>query len=289
MKKWKKRLFITAISITGLLAIALVGIVTYANFYVNDEDVKVSTELFPKNSPKRILAIFAHPDDEIMVAGTFHKLSEDEDVVSVLATFTRGEAGPTGGLVSQDLLGKERTKELTNISEILDTDHLEIFDYPDGGLTNTDPNKIKDSIRQLIDTYQPTTILTYDDVLGLYGHPDHLLMGKLTKEVVLEEVSKGGSSIKRLYMATLPKPMIDLALKLSPTFQENYPAEGGLPEPSIAFPMASEAKVKKQVLLAHKTQWEVVGSVQPYYDKIPSQIYYRIFDREYYHLVDIDN
>lgn len=289
MNKWKKRVLYTLLSVVAMLAIVLVGVITYANFYVNDEDVEVSTNLLPDTSPKRIMAIFAHPDDEIMVAGTFHKLNKDANVTSVLAAFTRGEAGPTGGLVSQENLGEERTKELNNVAKILDVDHLEIFDYPDGGLKDTDPEKIKATIRELIETYKPTTVITYDDVVGLYGHPDHVLMSKLTKEVVKEETATGNSSIKRLYMVTLPKPMIDLALKLSPTFQERYPSEGGLPEPTIAFPMASEAKERKQVLLAHKTQWEVVGSVQPYHDKMPSWVYYRIFDREYYHLVDIGN
>jgi len=110
-------------------------------------------------------------------------------------------------------------------------------------------------------------------------------MSKLTKEVVTEEMEKEDSPVKRLYFATLPKPMIDLALKLSPTFKERYPRDKGLPEPTIAFPMASEASARKQVLLAHETQWKTVASVQPYHDKVPSWIYYRIFDREYYHLV----
>lgn len=285
MKNWKKRLFIVLLSTVGLLVVLVSGAVMYANFYVNDEDIIVSEELFPEGAPQRIMAIFAHPDDEIMIAGTYHKLNKEKDVTSVLATFTRGEAGGTGGLVPKEKLGETRTKELEKSAEILNIDHLEVYDFPDSGLVDADHEEIKQTIRELIIKYEPTTVITYDDVVGLYGHPDHVVMSKLTKEVVTEEMAEEDSTVKRLYFATLPKPMIDLALKLSPTFKERYPREKGLPEPTIAFPMASEAAARKQVLLAHETQWETVASVQPYHDKVPSWVYYRIFDREYYHLV----
>ncbi|GAM12494.1 PIG-L deacetylase family protein [Mesobacillus selenatarsenatis] len=285
MKKWKKPLFVVLLSIVSLLVVLVTGAVMYANYYVNDEDIHVSEELFPEGAPKKILAIFAHPDDEIMIAGTYHKLNKDKDVISVLSTFTRGEAGGTGGLIPKEKLGETRTKELEKSAEILKIDHLEVYDYPDSGLADAGHEAIKQTIRELIHLYKPTTVLTYDDIVGLYGHPDHVVMSKLTKEVVTAEMEKEDSPVKRLYFATLPKPMIDLALKLSPTFKERYPRDKGLPEPTIAFPMASEASARKQVLLAHETQWKTAASVQPYHDKVPSWIYYRIFDREYYHLV----
>ncbi|MBT2642264.1 PIG-L family deacetylase [Bacillus sp. ISL-41] len=285
MKKWKKALIVVLLSTIGLLVVLVAGAVMYANYYVNDEDIRVSEKLFPKGEPQRIMAVFAHPDDEIMIAGTYHKLNKDKDVTSVLATFTRGEAGGTGGLVPKEKLAETRTKELEKSAEILNIDHLEVYDYPDSGLADADHEDIKKTIKELIDQYKPTTVITYDDVVGLYGLPDHVVMSKLTKEVVTEEMEKEDSPVKRLYFATLPKPMIDLALKLSPTFKERYPRDKGLPEPTIAFPMASEASARKQVLLAHETQWKTVASVQPYHDKVPSWIYYRIFDREYYHLV----
>lgn len=288
MKKWKKWLMISSLSLLILFLLAITSAVIYANYYVNDGSIPISTELLPEDEPKRIMAIFAHPDDEIMIAGTYSKLNKDSDVTSILATFTRGEAGRTGGIVPKEKLGEERTKELQRAAKVLKVDHLEVFDFPDSGLSNVDPEEIKSTIRMLIRTYQPTTILTYDDIVGLYGHPDHVVMSKLTKEVVKEEIAKGDTPVKRLYMATLPKPMIDIALKLSPTFKERYPRDKGLPEATVAFPMATEASVRKQVLLAHKTQWEVVDSVQPYHDKVPSWVYYRIFDREYFHLVEMD-
>lgn len=210
MRKWKKWLLAIISSLVGLFLLAIFGAIIYANHYVNDESVEVSTKLFPESEPKRIMAVFAHPDDEIMIAGTYSKLNKDKNVTTVLATFTRGEAGRTGGVVPKEKLGEARTKELEKAAEILNIDHLEVFDFPDSGLEQADHEEIKSTIRELIKTYQPTTILTYDDIVGLYGHPDHVVMSKLTREVVKEEMNKENTPVKRLYMATLPQPMIEL-------------------------------------------------------------------------------
>jgi N-acetylglucosamine malate deacetylase 2 len=282
---------VLAIILLILLVFLLLGSVSaiiYANYYVNDGEVPVSQELFPENEPKRVLALFAHPDDEIMVSGTFSKLGKQKDAFTALAVFTRGEAGPDGGVVPRHKLGDERTKEMKKSAEIIGADRLEFYDFPDGGLEEVNGEEMKQVITDLITDIKPTVLISYDDEIGLYGHPDHVVTGRLVREVAREELSRGNSPVKRHYMVTLPKPMIEVAFKLSPTFKEKYPKDTskGLPAPDIAFPMATEAAARKKVLLSHRTQKEVISSVQPYYDKIPASIYYRIFDREYFHLAE---
>ncbi|KAA0563204.1 hypothetical protein F0342_14390 [Bacillus sp. CH30_1T] len=60
-------------------------------------------------------------------------------------------------------------------------------------------------------------------------------------------------SVKHLYQMTLPQPMIDTDLKISTTFMERYPKnpEDGLPQPTVAIKMASEAKEKSKVVGAY--------------------------------------
>ncbi|MEN8700402.1 PIG-L deacetylase family protein [Bacillus infantis] len=289
--KTLKRMSILLVILFVFLLLGSVSAIIYANYYVNDGEVPVSQELFPEDEPKRVLALFAHPDDEIMVSGTFSKLGKQKDAFTALAVFTRGEAGPDGGVVPRDKFGDERTKEMKKSAEIIGADRLEFYDFPDGGLEEVNGEEMKQVIRDLITDIKPTVLISYDDEIGLYGHPDHVVTGRLVREVAREELSKGNSPVKRHYMVTLPKPMIEVALKLSPTFKEKYPKDTskGLPAPDIAFPMATEAAARKKVLLAHRTQKEVISSVQPYYDKIPASIYYRIFDREYFYLAESDD
>ncbi|MBM7620744.1 LmbE family N-acetylglucosaminyl deacetylase [Bacillus tianshenii] len=282
----KKSILLKVSGILILFLLLLSAIGTYSlNAYINDKTVPVKNTLVASGESKNLLAIFAHPDDEIMAAGTLHKLA-DEGVNITLLYLTKGEAGPTGGIVSQDELGAEREKETKKVAEILNVEHLEILDYPDGGLVEADQAAIKKSITDIIRQTKPSTVITFDDTVGLYGHADHLLTGKLVKEILLEE----SYGVERFYQMTLPQPMIDTALKISKTFQERYPTDpkDGLPQPTVAIKMASEAREKISVVKAHKTQWEVTGDVQPLHDKLPYWIYYRIFDREYFAEVELD-
>lgn len=274
--------------IFGILLVIGIGVIVGLNRYINDESIKTSDTLFGKNDSKKVLVIFPHPDDEVTVSGTLSKLKRDPNTELTLVYLTKGEAGPTGGLVPQDQLGNERVKEIHHAAKILKADHLEVFDLGDGQLQNIEPNHFKNIIKQMIAKYEPSTIITFDAKVGLYGHLDHLLTGKYVYEVFREEKENPSFSPKRLYVTTLPKPMINTALKISTTFKERYPKDPkkGLPTPTVAIKMASEASTKGKVVRSHKTQWQVMGDLQPLYDKMPPWIYYRIFDREYFTLID---
>ena len=99
-------------------------------------------------------------------------------------------------------------------------------------------------------------------------------------------VGEGASSVTRLYQATLPKALVSLALKLVQAFRDNYPADParGLPPATLAFPIAAQARTKRQLLDVHKSQVKIIADVQPYYDRVPAWLYYRLFDREYFTL-----
>ena len=273
----------TLVSIGIVLLLAFIILIIIGNRYVNDETVPV-TEL--AQSGDRVLFVFAHPDDEIMVAGTAAGLNA-KDIPTGIVYLTRGENGPTGGLVSQEKLGEERTKEVYSIKDILGLDYLKVFDYPDSHVEDVDTSKIKASLLACIQEFKPTVIVGFDETVGLYGHEDHRLAGLYLHEVLKETAP---FNLKAYYMVTLPQPMIDLALKMSSIFRERYPKDParGLPKADLAVNMWKCGSSKKKVLKAHKTQWEVIEDVQPYGMTIPSFLYYGIFDREYFHKVDLD-
>lgn len=263
-------------SIAILVLVILLAGIGFLNVYINDRSIDVGSTLIADQDEQRLLVVFAHPDDEVVVAGTLSKLSK-QGVDITLVYLTRGEAGPTGDIVERGQLGAKRTQEVEHIADILGVSGLEVFDFPDGGLVDTDEEEIKGVIRDMIAKYSPSTILTTDDKVGLYGHMDHLLAGKYVREVFNEDREQEDFTANRLFFATLPQPMIDTALKISQTFKERYPTEpgAGLPKPTLAIKMPSEAGVKNKVILAHETQWQVMNDVQPLYDKLPPFIYYR--------------
>lgn len=277
----QRKNLIRRIVYTLLIILTLIFILfKVLNSYVNDSLIKIGEIA---NTSDRVLFVFAHPDDEMTVAGTLANLNKRKIPTAVIC-LTKGEAGKTGGIVSKEKLGEERVKELKRVKSILGIDYLKILDFPDSGILDTNPSLIKNAILTSIKEFNPTVIVSPDKTVGLYGHDDHRLTG-----LYVYELLKSSSLKKKFkyYMVTLPKPMINLALKMSPTFKNRYPKDPdkGLPKAKFAVKINSFSSLKRKAMEAHKTQKQVIEKVMPYCMSIYPSIYFNIFDREYYHKV----
>ncbi len=277
MRKKAVIAFITLFTLSIIL-------ICVANIYVNDNSISIN-DLAIKDD--RVLFVFAHPDDELTAAGTLSKLNA-QGIPTGLICLTRGEAGKTGGLVTKEKLGEERTKELKDVQSILGIDYLKIFDFPDSGIKDIEPKQIKQAILEEIRAFKPTVIVGYDTTVGFYGHDDHRLAGLYLQEVL---DSSNVDGLNGYFKVTLPEPMIDLALKMSPTFKNRYPQDPakGLPKANFAVKTSRYGKFKRKAMEAHKTQKQVIDNVAPYCMSVPPFIYFKIFDREYFHKVELGN
>ncbi|WP_337043070.1 PIG-L deacetylase family protein [Emticicia sp. 17c] len=267
-----------------ILLLVVAGLFFYLRSQLQDDSVPMAEGF----SGQKVMFIFPHPDDEITSAGTL-KLLDQQGIETSLITFTHGEAGGTNGLVQETdplkkktALAKIREKELRAVGQLLGVDNQEILDFADSGISLLPPDTLKKVIRQKIARYQPTVLITYDDVIGLYGHPDHRLIAQYTKEIFLAEKGSEGFPVKKLYQVTLPKPMIETAKKISASFKRNFSKNATLPTPTMAIKISAVGAFKKQAMLLHVSQRPTFNDMQPYFDKIPVWIYYRIFDKEYF-------
>jgi LmbE family N-acetylglucosaminyl deacetylase len=130
---------------------------------------------------KCILAVYAHPDDEIFsIAGTFRKYA-DEGVKPALICATRGEMGKIAdpALATRETLGEVRERELREACRITGIEDLTFLGYQDGELINIDESQAVGQIVFHIRRLQPEIIITFD-ANGDYGHPDHIAIHQLT-------------------------------------------------------------------------------------------------------------
>lgn len=269
-------LVVAALASWGFLAL---------NHTVNDEDVPVAKTLLVKGAPRTVLAVWAHPDDEITSAGTLARLAKEEGARLVLVYMSRGEAAKGLGYSAEEL-ARLRPPEAQAAGKALGAARVVVLDYPDGGLPGVDPALAEAAIRAVIDEERPSVVVSFDERVGFYGHPDHAQVGRWVRAVVEKGLTEQGFPVRRLYQATLPKSMVDIALKLVDAFRTRYPREPGkgLPAPDLAIDIPSQAASKRAVLDAHATQVKIIADVQPGYDRLPGWLYYRLFDREYYAL-----
>ncbi|MHA6484972.1 PIG-L deacetylase family protein [Paenibacillus sp. strain BS8-2] len=270
------------IGIAAVLVLAGVVLISVLNRYINDYRISTRRGAFKIGDHHAVLAVFAHPDDEVMACGTLAKLKRYGSRIHALY-LTQGEDGPTGGLAERHELAGMRRRELDEVARILHYDSMEVLHYPDRRLQEVDEQILEDEIERRIIANRPDTVLCFDSSIGLYGHLDHVCAGRAAQNLIMNKQL----GVKHLLVMTLPDSMIELAMKLSKTFRERYDRDAGMPPANYAVNIASYGKQKKAVVRAHRTQHQVMGDVQPLYDKLPYWLYYRIFSREYFHYVSL--
>src|SRR5947209_15690939 len=115
-----------------------------------------------KHHPKRILGVFAHPDDESFCAGgTFARYVASGAEVMVVSA-TRGEAGQirSAGTATRRTLARVREQELQRACQRLGVQHAMCLDYADGTLKDVDQERLTRDIVELIRRFRPEVIIT---------------------------------------------------------------------------------------------------------------------------------
>jgi LmbE family N-acetylglucosaminyl deacetylase len=164
----------------------------------------------------KVLAFFAHPDDETMFfGGTLALLAKSNVDVDYLCA-TRGEGGEVGEppVCTSDELGLVRERELACAVKALGGHSLEFLDYldppegPDGDLYPYADNQdeVAEKLIQVIRRIKPDTVITHG-MNGEYGHPAHLL----NYQAAIRAFSSLGDEASYLYSVSAnfpghPKP-----------------------------------------------------------------------------------
>ncbi len=170
------------------------------------------------NRPLTILAIFAHPDDEIGSGSTLAYYS-DQGVRTVLICATRGEAATIfcDGCATPENLAQVRTRELECACAHIGIHELRWLDWPDGGIGSLPRGPAVAEIVRYVRELRPDVILTHPEH-GLYPHPDHLALWEIVREAFSavadpEEHPAAGPAWApaRLFTRALPQSIFEVA------------------------------------------------------------------------------
>lgn len=191
----------------------------------------------------RLLAVFAHPDDETFrPGGTLALLAQHGVRVQVL-TATRGQAGSRGHppLCSPEDLPVVRERELRCACTALGILPPILLDYQDGHLTEVDPKVVIEQIIRVAAAVRPQVLLTFG-LDGLSGHPDHILIGQLVKNVFNRM-----TQVAALYTVAVPQ---SLATRLGMTQIRAVPDE----TISLTVDVSAVWEAKLAAIRCHRTQ-----------------------------------
>ena len=207
---------------------------------------------------KRLLCVFAHPDDECYgPGGTIAKaVLEGADVF--VTTFTAGEAGTIGvsKTLPKDELARRRREELAGACDALGVSGHRILNAPDRGVSGVDPEWAVGEILADIERHRPQVVLTFHH-LGVSGHPDHIAVAGFLDEAFARASERGP---RAYYEFGLPRARALLYDRpnLVPLEDEEIAAVVPVPAPAM------ERKV--DAIRCHATQIAFYESLEQKFD-----------------------
>ncbi len=178
-------------------------------------------------STKRLLGVFAHPDDEGTMSGALLQYNT-LGIETGLVCATRGEVGEIAdpALATPENLGQVREGEMRAAAEVLGVHNLWFLDYRDSGMAGTPENANPHAFAQvraaeavgklvaIIRAFRPQVLVTFDETGG-YGHPDHIAIYRHTTSafhaaadgVQYPELGPA-HSVAKLYYTAFPRSAI---------------------------------------------------------------------------------
>jgi LmbE family N-acetylglucosaminyl deacetylase len=201
---------------------------------------------------RRLLFLYAHPDDESFgVAGT-SRMYADQGVEIALVTATRGDAGRAGepALCSRDDLPAVREAELREAARIAGIAHVIVLDYRDKHLAAAPPDKIRRELVEAIRSHRPQVVVTFDPN-GANLHADHVAISRFASDAI------AAAEDPRWYPDIGPAHRVQRLLWVPPVMPWDAPKSPDLDvEPGIDFLIDTSKykEVKAAALRAHRTQ-----------------------------------
>lgn len=196
----------------------------------------------------KLLAVFAHPDDETFrCGGTLARLALWGVHVHVM-TFTRGQAGSCGQppVCTRENLGVVRTAELQSSCQTLGLEPPVVLDYEDGALSEVGQEEGAAQVFALIQTVRPQVLLAWP-LHGLSGHPDHVAVSQWTLTAYQQAVKAGIDGLAALYHLVVPDSIArELGMKQLHT----------LPDEDVTLTVDVECVWEKKMaaIACHRTQ-----------------------------------
>ena len=218
----------------------------------------------------RLLALFAHPDDEQLIGAAFTKaVQAGARAFTVIAT--RGDAGQilVPDLATPETLGAVRTGEMERAAAVLGWEPPILLDYPDGGMHEIDRQLVTDDFVRVIREIKPDVVVTFDKTGG-YGHLDHITVHYAATEAFdlaadpdyRPELGEPHAARKR-YEAVVPRSIVRMLFAQDDTADVGGDRRtierdeiGALDETITTTIVAPDLiPLLRESVLSHRTQW----------------------------------
>jgi LmbE family N-acetylglucosaminyl deacetylase len=214
------------------------------------------------------LAVFAHPDDEIKVAGLLADAGSRAVPVR-LVTAARGDGGIQEGR-SKAELAEVRAAELRRHAAALGVADVEMWGYDDSHLTTLPEALLVDRLTARLRAWQPDAVLAFEPDSGYTAHPDHLRMGAVATAAFCAAATAGYAPRWLVYVLA-PRAV-------ARRFGGARGRRVAERQPAPQYAVHVDPKIKARGWQMHASQRDYVHR----FAHVPPWLLYRLFDEEHY-------
>ncbi|QIQ87264.1 PIG-L family deacetylase [Erythrobacter sp.] len=182
------------------------------------QDIPSGPELPEFDEPPSILAILAHPDDEITIAPALAIAARSGGEVALVFA-TSGDAGPgSSGLEPGEALAALREDEARCSASALGLEQPQFWRLGDGTLAplarmpDSPARTLAARVAEAVERYEPDVVMTWGPEGG-YGHSDH----RMVSAVVTQVLAGMGDGRPDLLYSAIPA---DPAIAAPPGFED---------------------------------------------------------------------
>jgi N-acetyl-1-D-myo-inositol-2-amino-2-deoxy-alpha-D-glucopyranoside deacetylase len=234
---------------------------------------------------QRLLALFAHPDDEAFGTGGTLACYAATGTEVTLVCATRGEVGEIAdpSYATPETLGQVREAELRCAAETVGVKEVIFLGYRDSGMAGTPENadprafinapadQVVPQLVGIIRRVQPQVVVTFEPNGG-YGHPDHIAIHRHTvsafhaaADPTLYPEQGAAWRAQRLFYTAIPRSfflqmrdeMIALGMDTSEFRRFEDGGDGGWSDDQITatLEVSDTVEAKWEALNCHRTQF----------------------------------
>lgn len=207
---------------------------------------------------KRLLCVFAHPDDECLGPGGTIAQCVMDGVEVTITVFTAGEAGSIGisKTLGRDELARRRRLEFACSCKALGVQGNRMLDVPDGGVADLDPERAIGEIMADFRAHRPQVVISFHH-LGISQHPDHVALNEFVQKAC-ETAGPDGPQIFYEFGVPRHKAVLYNRPNLAPMEPREVVA---------AVPIRTEAMDRKiAAIKCHQTQIAFFESLEARFD-----------------------
>lgn len=154
--------------------------------------------------PRRILTVYAHPDDEAFgpAAALARYAREGAKLYGIV--FTPGQHGESTiePPPSPTELARVREADLRDAAATIGYAEVDLLDYEDSKLDQAPPAELTAKVLEAIRRYPPEVVITFGPG-GITHHPDHIAVHHLTV-AAFRQAQAEGLDVQELYYDAVP-------------------------------------------------------------------------------------